>query len=1102
MANIRRGHPRRHSASDEYSTRLAPAVARFGEEVRPRLALMVGSPEDQLRGPFERLLSEAGTALGLDVLMHGETRLTWLAVRPDYAVDVAGARVGYIELKAPGKGTDPSRWPLRSHDRLQWEKLRALPNVLYSDGQEFCLYRSGVRLGRVAHLKGNIVKAGSRLQAADTTFAKVLSSFLLWEPEQPRNTRQLVRSIAGLCRLLRDEVLDALRRQDETQHMAFTSLADDWRGLLFPDLDNKAFADAYAQTVTFALLLARSTGVEFNNTPMSEIARQLGKTHSVMGKALDVMTDGTVERDSVVVESLRKVIGVVDWNSLEDAGPNSYALLYESFLDQYDPELRKSSGSYYTPDDAAQFMVQFVDEILQRRLDRSRGFASPDVLVVDPAMGTGTFLTAIIDKVAETVTAEEGPGQVEPRLRELFRQRLIGFEKQVCPYAVTELRTHQALRQRRADVPATEVRFLTDTLDNPNLQAMHFGRMYEVLQKSRQRANHIKRSVPVMVVIGNPPYLKNAKGHAPWIEDRGDGGRHRPSLDSFRMPGNGRLEYVLSNLYVYFWRWATWKAFDAHPQSPAGVVAFISTSGYIGGPGFAGMRDYLRRTADEGWIINLSPEGHRPDTKTRLFSGVQQPLSIGIFARYGSPQPSTPARIHYTELSGSRSEKLAGLGSLRLADSSWDDCSYQWRDKFVPTPSRGWSEYPELHDILPWCAPGIKSNRTWVYSPDQATLIERWDRLINADPGKKPLLFKESQSANLRKISPPLPGQEARSIPFSEERGSCPEPARVAYRSFDRQWLIPDSRLIHRPSRDLWQVHSDRQVYVTEQHAHPIGNGPGLTFCAEMPDMHHFDARGGRVYPLFRDTVGREGNVAPRLIEFLNHQLDVDASPADLFAYIAGVIAHPGYTKLFTGELASSGIRVPVTREQDLWHEAKKIGEEVIWLHSYGRRYANNRPDGVPTLSGEQRPFVTSIISDRDDEMPESLFYDEVNLTLCVGTGTIAPVSREVWQYEVSGRRIIERWFSYRKKSPNVRRGSPLDDISPSQWSPQYTTELLELINVLGRCVALYPTQENLLGRIVSSQTMTTGDLGFAGILPLLTSARKPPKPSPQDSLF
>src|SRR5699024_562251 len=101
-------------------------------------------------------------------------------------------------------------------------------------------------------------------------------------------------------------------------------------------------------------------------------------------------------------------------------------------------------------------------------------------------------------------------------------------------------------------------------------------------------------------------------------------------------PGNGKHERHLKNLYAYFWRWATWKVWESTPgpnSEEAGIVCFITTSGYIAGPGFKGMRQYLRKYASEGWIIDLTPEGQTPDVPTRIFPGVRQPLAIGMFIR-------------------------------------------------------------------------------------------------------------------------------------------------------------------------------------------------------------------------------------------------------------------------------------------------------------------------------------------------------------------------------------------------------------------------------------------------------------------------------------
>ena len=126
-----------------------------------------------------------------------------------------------------------------------------------------------------------------------------------------------------------------------------------------------SFADAYAQTVTFALLLARVDGISFQGTGFAEIARQLGKKHSLLGKALDVLTERIAEQRSIVLTSLQRVIGVVDWDVLSAKARDSYLSLYERFLEEYDPDLRRRSGSYYTPNEVVAFMVRFVDEILR-----------------------------------------------------------------------------------------------------------------------------------------------------------------------------------------------------------------------------------------------------------------------------------------------------------------------------------------------------------------------------------------------------------------------------------------------------------------------------------------------------------------------------------------------------------------------------------------------------------------------------------------------------------------------------------------------------------------------------------------------------------------
>lgn len=147
---------------------LDDAIARSGEEVRAKLndPVATGEPEDQLRAPLERLVGDIDRLLGgaaKDVNTIGEVRLPELMTRPDYAVTREGL-IGFIEVKAPGKGSDPRAFPAKPADRLQWEKLKSLPNVVYTDGNGFTLWRDGKLLAS-AFMQGDVRSAGKALKA-------------------------------------------------------------------------------------------------------------------------------------------------------------------------------------------------------------------------------------------------------------------------------------------------------------------------------------------------------------------------------------------------------------------------------------------------------------------------------------------------------------------------------------------------------------------------------------------------------------------------------------------------------------------------------------------------------------------------------------------------------------------------------------------------------------------------------------------------------------------------------------------------------------------------------------------------------------------------
>jgi hypothetical protein len=295
-----------------------------------------------------------------------------------------GALVGYIEVKAPRKGADPRRFKDK-HDRDQWLKLKVLPNLIYTDGNGFSLWRDGELVGKIVRLDGDIATDGGAITEAPG-LAALFDDFLSWEPIPPRSPKHLAELTARVCRLMRDEVAEQLTLGNP----ALTELARDWRALLFPEADERTFADGYAQAVTFGLLVARSRGISVAGG-ISAAAKEVGTTHSLIGSALFVLTLNTESHDTLKtsVGTLTRVLEVVDWPKISKGKPEAWLYFYEEFLSVYDTVLRRKTGSYYTPPEVVSAMTGFVENALRTRFGRPQGLATGDVTLVDPAVGTG-----------------------------------------------------------------------------------------------------------------------------------------------------------------------------------------------------------------------------------------------------------------------------------------------------------------------------------------------------------------------------------------------------------------------------------------------------------------------------------------------------------------------------------------------------------------------------------------------------------------------------------------------------------------------------------------------------------------------------------------
>ena len=367
----------------------------------------------------------------------------------------------------------------------------------------------------------------------------------------------------------------------------------------------------------------------------------------------------------------------------------------------------------------------------------------------------------------------------------------------------------------------------------------------------------------------------------------------------------------------------------------------------------------------------------------------------------------------------------------------------------------------------------------------------RWSKIVTAEPDERKLLFKDSPTGRKHNAAPsrslPSPASDA-SIRELDSDAPLPAVVRCAYRSFNRQWMLADNRLIDRAGPPLWQAHGDRQVYMTSLLTGVLGVGPAATVAGNVPDLHHFRGSfGGKdVIPLWRDSAATEPNVTGWLLEFLSGKYGGPVSAEGLFAYAYAVLASPAYTESFSEELAIPGPRLPITRNPDLFRRGAELGRSLIHRHTYGERFTpEDGKGGVP----QGRARYEKPIPETPDGYPEGFNYDEDTETLRVGAGEFRPVGKAVWEYEVSGLRPLRSWLGYRMKDPAGKSSSPLDEIRPERWTGEMTMEILELLWVLEANVEKEPELTAFLQFVVDSPTFEATEL------PQPTDAeRKPPE--------
>ncbi len=936
--------------------------------------------------------------------------------------------------------------------------------------------------------------------AVDDWRSEWRAAFKLRHGEVIATTTKLVDRMAATATRVRDNIAAALGA--ETGSGAFSTLLDEVREELVASVTPGQFADMCAQTLVYGALTSRVTDpIAFGASPTLS---SIPLANPFLTAFFEEVHDHAVQLDSedhleqlVADLKVSNVEAILDKFGTTEKGGDPVIHFYEDFLAAYDPEMKIQVGAFYTPQAAVRHMVGMVDAVLKERLDLPLGVADPAtwgeltgrlgldlpgvidpasafVSMLDPATGTGTFLVEWIRRARASYVEAHGATGWPEHARTVVLPSLHALELMLAPYAIAHLKT--ALELHEADIDGADLAiYLTDTLQRGGSGQLSIEA--DPISVEGERAGHVKRTVRSTIAIGNPPYdrVAQADSSGGWITDRSGG---RSPFDDILDPARKHTIFShhasLYNKFVYFWRWTLWKVFEDRPGLP-GVISLITPSSWLTGPGFLGLRQLIREVADEIWVTDLGGDNRGAHRDPNIFD-IETPVAIVTIGRFGAGAPEVPAHGWYRRVTGSREEKLKWLNEWNypLTGDGWVELSSGWHGPLEPARgSADWLEFPALTDLFPWQQPGCKFGRTWPIAPTSSILKQRWDRFVSTDDAEDRASCFVTASTG-RTIFTQVGG--LRTLADEPISASSHPIVRYQYRSLDRQWVFEDPRLaaLERPS--LWSSLSATQIFLVSKPTHPIGGGPAATAATSVPDLDCFRGSfGGKdVIPLYRDAQGTP-NADPRLLAVVGEATGAELPVVveALVSYAYAVLAGTDYSARFAEELKTPGPRVPLTADAQLFADAAEFGRELLWLHTYGERFAEGRgPLLVPSIVVEGELTLP--------EKPSDIKYDAVKQSVKVGGGAVSGVKPEVWAFAVSGMQVVKKWLAYRTAKGAGRAAgssSPLDHIRPTEWPDEWTTELRELLSVLQRTFDLQPDGVELLDRILAGPLIKASDL-------------------------
>mgnify|MGYP005645693115 CR=1 FL=1 len=520
------------------------------------------------------------------------------AGNPDFRVwDEKQRIVGYIEAKPPDRDLDD----VEKTEQIKRYKT-TFPNFILTNFFEFRFYRNGslIKKVRIADPEAIYSFKGTPPIENSEEFKDLMEKFFSFSFPSITSAQVLAKELAKRTRFLRDEVIaEELREEEKNGIKRILGFYEAFQKYLIRGLTKKQFADLYSQTITYGLFASRMRCEgEFNRKlAYYDIPRSIGILREMFRF---ISLEDLPPQLEWIVDEICNVLANVDVNKIfseyyqSKRGEDPVFHFYETFLAEYDPEERERRGVFYTPTPIVSYIVRSIHLILKEKFGLEDGLADEKVTILDPAAGTLTFIVEAIKEAVKEFTSKYGKGAIKEFIKKHVMRNFYAFELMVAPYTVGHLKVSFLLNELGYQLQNEKIKFfLTNTLELEDIEQTSLPGMASLAEESR-KAGEVKKRIPILVILGNPPYSGISANRGKWITELIEDYKY---VDG--KPLGEKNPKWLQDDYVKFIRFAEWKI----NRTGKGIIGYITNHSYLDNPTFRGMRQHLMKNFDEIYIL-------------------------------------------------------------------------------------------------------------------------------------------------------------------------------------------------------------------------------------------------------------------------------------------------------------------------------------------------------------------------------------------------------------------------------------------------------------------------------------------------------------------